>query len=111
MTSTSARRPTTDAAKEQFANLKAELYWALRERFADGDIAGLTDRTMRSQLAGLRYQHDTAAASRSRRRTTRSSEARSRPTGREALMLAYAPDHPAALRAQLYGLRTGGSGG
>jgi len=44
--------------KEQFANLKAELYWGLRKRFLDGDVAGLTDERTISQLAGIKYQHN-----------------------------------------------------
>jgi hypothetical protein len=100
--------PTTDDARERYANLKAELYWALRERFADGDISGLTDRTMTAQLAGLRYGHD----SRGRVKIESKDDAQKRgvksPDRAEALMLAMAPDDPAALRARLYGLKTGG---
>jgi len=99
--------PTTDDAREKYANLKAEAYWALRERFADGDVSGLTDRTMLAQLAGLRYQHD----ARGRVVIERKEDARKRgvksPDRAEALMLAFLPDDPAALRAQVYGLRTG----
>lgn len=43
---------------EKFKNLKAEVYWALRMRAQDGDICGLTDDTMLSQLAGIRYEHN-----------------------------------------------------
>ena len=43
---------------ERFANLKAELYWSLRKRFQDGDVAGLTDPLMMSQLASIRYAHN-----------------------------------------------------
>jgi D-serine deaminase-like pyridoxal phosphate-dependent protein len=103
--------PTSDDARERYANLKAEAYWALRERFADGDVSGLTDRTMLAQLAGLRYQHD----NRGRVVIERKEDARRRgvksPDRAEALMLAFLPDDPAALRAQLYGLKTGGRGG
>jgi phage terminase large subunit len=99
--------PTTDAAKERYANLKAELYWALRERFEQGDIAGLTDRTARAQLAGLRYDHD----GRGRVRIESKDDARKRgvksPDRAEAVMLAFAPDDPKAGRASLYGLRSG----
>ena len=30
--------------KERFANLKAERYWMLRERFLRGEVSGLTAR-------------------------------------------------------------------
>lgn len=42
------------ADPERFANLKAELYWGLRKRFQDGDVAGLTDERTIAQLAGIR---------------------------------------------------------
>jgi hypothetical protein len=99
--------PTSDAARERYANLKAELYWSLRERFADGDVAGLTDQATLAQLAGLRYQHD----ARGRVKIESKDDAQKRgvksPDRAEALMLAFAPDDPRALRAGLYGLTTG----
>lgn len=44
------------ANKERFANLKAELYWGLRDRFKDGQIAGVTDQRLIAQLTALRYE-------------------------------------------------------
>lgn len=41
--------------KEKYANLKAELYWGLRQRFAAGDACGLIDDATIGQLAGVRY--------------------------------------------------------
>lgn len=82
---------TTPQAAEQFVNLKAELYWSLRERFRDGEISGLTDQTTISQLAGLRYEHD----SKGRVKIESKDDARKRgvksPDRAEALMLAFAP--------------------
>lgn len=43
---------------EKFANLKAELYWGLRMRFQSGDVNGLDDDLAISQLAGIRYGHN-----------------------------------------------------
>lgn len=43
---------------ERFANRKAELYWALRERAEDGQLAGLTDEATISQCCGIQYRHD-----------------------------------------------------
>ncbi len=46
---------------EKFANLKAEIYWALRDRFQNGEIAGLSDKRderLMGQLAGIRYKQD-----------------------------------------------------
>jgi hypothetical protein len=72
-------------------NLKAELYWALRERFRQGDIAGVVDQVTISQLASLRYGHDR----RNRVEIESKEDARKRgvksPDRAEALMLAFAP--------------------
>lgn len=82
--------PTSDAAKEKYLNLRAELYWGLRERFQDGDIRGLTDPLAINQLASLRYQHD----ARGRVVIEKKDDARKRgvksPDRAEALMLAFA---------------------
>lgn len=44
--------------KEKYANLKAELYWALRLRAEAGDLAGLLTQRTISQLSGIRYKHN-----------------------------------------------------
>lgn len=51
-------KPTTDDAATKFANLKAELHWALRERFQDGDIDIEADDELMSQLGSIRYSLD-----------------------------------------------------
>lgn len=83
--------PTSSVAAEQFVNLKAEMYWSLRERFRDGLISGITDQLAISQLAGLRYQHD----ARGRIKIESKEDARKRgvksPDRAEAVMLAFAP--------------------
>jgi hypothetical protein len=43
--------PTTDKAKEQFLNLRAEVFWNFREWAAEGMLAGLTDRAEAIVLA------------------------------------------------------------
>ncbi len=40
--------------KERFANLKAERFWNLRERFLKGEISGLSDEEL-SELAAIGY--------------------------------------------------------
>ena len=50
--------PTTDRAKEKYANLRAQVFWSFREWAAEGMLAGLTDRRALAQLAGIRYAHD-----------------------------------------------------
>jgi phage terminase large subunit len=42
---------------EKYANLKAELYWGLRERLEDGDMGGLDDDQI-AQLSTIRYDHN-----------------------------------------------------
>lgn len=76
--------------REKFANLKAELYWGLREWFEAGDVRGLTDDVALSQLAGVRYAHNARgqivieSKEQARKRGVKS------PDRAEALMLAFA---------------------
>ena len=80
---------------DQFHLLKAQLYWALRDRFREGDIAGLPDDETVTQLASLRYHQDT----RNRVVIESKDQLRSRgvasPDRAEALMLAFAEDNRA----------------
>lgn len=48
----------TAAAKETYLNLRAQVFWSLREWAESGLLSGLADRTAIAQLAGLRYGHD-----------------------------------------------------
>jgi hypothetical protein len=78
--------------------LKDQLYWGLRQRFEDGDVAGLDDDLMISQLASIRYSHN----SRGQVVIESKKEARERgvksPDRAEALMLAFADRSPGILR-------------
>lgn len=80
-----------DHGNAKYSNLKAELYWSLRERFRDGDVTGLVDRVAASQLAGLLYKHDPKgrvvieSKEDARKRGVKS------PDRAEAIMLAFAP--------------------
>ena len=78
----------------KFANLKAQLYWALRERFETGEVAGLSDELTLSQLASIRYEHN----SRGQVAIESKEDARKRgvksPDRAEALMLAYSCRDP-----------------
>lgn len=83
--------------KEKYANLKAELYWALRMRAQAGDLAGLTDERLISQLASIRYDHNARgqivieSKEQARKRGVKS------PDRAEMLMLLFAPgEEPAA---------------
>lgn len=82
--------------REKYANLKAELYWGLRQRFVDGDIAGPMDDLLQGQLTSIRYGHNARgqvvieSKEDARKRGVRS------PDRAEALMLAFAPMSSAA---------------
>lgn len=100
--------PTSNKAKERFANLKAELYWGLRERFAEGEVSGLTDQTMLAQLSGLRYDHDPRGRVKIESKEHAVKRGMKSPDRAEALMLAMAPPDRRTLRAGIYGLKSGG---
>jgi hypothetical protein len=76
--------------RERYANLKAEFYWGLRQRFQAGDVAGLMDERTIGQLAGIRYRH----TARGQVEIERKEDARKRgvksPDRAEAVMLAFA---------------------
>jgi len=95
-------KPTTDKAAARFANLKAELYWSLREQFREGDIGGLTDQATIAQLAAIKYEHD----ARGRVVIEKKEDARKRgvksPDRAEALMLAMAPESQQVLRSKAW---------
>jgi hypothetical protein len=90
---------SSDAAKERYANLKAELYWHLRERFQDGDIRGLTDVPTISQLASIRYGHPKGKVMIEPKEKARERGVKS-PDRAEALMLAFAPENQSQLLAR-----------
>jgi hypothetical protein len=78
-----SRRP------DRFINLKAELYWDLRERFEKGAVDGLKDEQAIGQLATIRYSYNPRgqllieSKDDARRRGIKS------PDRAEAIMLAY----------------------
>src|SRR4029077_10499538 len=80
--------------RERFVNLKAELYWGLRERFEAGKISGTFNERTISQLTAIRYevtprgQIAIEAKEKMERRGVKS------PDWAEALMLAFAPMKP-----------------
>lgn len=84
--------------KEKFANLKAELYWGLREHLESGIVTGLRDDLMIGQTAGIRYRHN----SRGQIVIESKDEARKRgvksPDRAESLMLCFAADFQPQVR-------------
>jgi hypothetical protein len=77
--------------KEKFVNLKAELYWSLRERFQAGDIAGISDEATAAQLLGIRYDHTARGQVRIESKDAAKKRGVKSPDRAEALMLACAP--------------------
>ena len=75
---------------DKFSNLKAQLYWGLRLRLQQGEIAGLTDDRTIAQLTSIRYSHN----SRGRVQIETKEDARKRgvksPDRAEAVMLCFA---------------------
>lgn len=89
---------------KKFANLKAELYWGLREAFEAGEVGGLIDELAISQLAGIRYQH----TAQGKIAIEGKDEARKRgvtsPDRAEAIMLAFAETKTATPAVAPWGL-------
>lgn len=82
--------------KERFVNLKAQMHWALRERFEDGRLNGLSDATTISQLSSIKYKHDAGGRVVVRSKKEMRSDGIKSPDRAEALMLAYAMDNTTA---------------
>ena len=83
---------------DRYRNLKAQLYWSLRERFQNGEVSGLDDEVSIAQLASIRYEINP----RGQVQIESKEEARKRgvksPDRAEALMLAFADRTPGILR-------------
>lgn len=75
----------------RFKNLKAELYWSLRERFRDGEIAGTTDALLISQLASIRYDENLKGEVQIESKEEMQRRGVKSPDRAEALMLCFAP--------------------
>jgi hypothetical protein len=83
---------------EQFRLLKDELYWGLRMRFQDGEVAGLDDEMMLAQLASIRYRHNSRGQVIIESKEDAAKRGVKSPDRAEALMLAFADRTPAMLR-------------
>jgi len=74
----------------KFANLKAELYWGLRQRFSGGHVAGaMTDKTV-SQLSSIRYSYDSKGRLAIESKDEMARRGVKSPDRAEAMMLAFA---------------------
>ena len=82
-----ARRATN---QEHFANLKAELYDGLRERFQQGRIRIPANRKLISELASIRYSFSSSGQIRIEDKDELRNRGRPSPDMADALMLAFA---------------------
>lgn len=89
-------------ATDQFANLKAELYWHLREQFKSGMVSGLTDQTTISQLASLQWAPNNRGKTEIERKEVAAKRGVKSPDRAEALMLCFAPSSADALLAKAW---------
>ncbi len=88
---------------EQFKNLRAEAYWALRQRFQDGDIdIDPNDAELAAQLSDIKYKRNSRgqivieSKEEMKRRMKRS------PDDADALMLAFISDSPVETQELLH---------
>jgi hypothetical protein len=79
---------------DRFRNLKAELYWALREQFVKGRVSALQDELTISQLASIRYQINARGQVEIESKPARRQRGAQSPDRAEALMLAFADCTP-----------------
>ena len=76
---------------ERFQNLKAELYWHVRELAIGGSLSGLSDEWTYEQLASLRYEHTPGGRVAIESKDAMRARGLRSPDRAEAIMLAYAP--------------------
>ncbi len=83
---------------KQFRNLKAQLYWALREAFEHGQISGLKDEVLISQLSSIRYEINSRGLTEIESKQARMQRGVKSPDRAEALMLAFADLTPGIIQ-------------
>jgi phage terminase large subunit len=79
---------------DQFANLKAQLYWKLRELFQDGAIHGLNDELAISQLASIKWKANLRGLTQIESKDEMAKRGVGSPDRAEAIMLAFADRTP-----------------
>lgn len=84
------KKPLTPESQRKFSNLKGALYWQLRERFRNGEIGGVTDEVLRSQLASLQYREDRFGRIVMESKDQLKRRGQKSPDRAEAVMLCYA---------------------
>lgn len=87
--------------RESFANLRAELYWALRERFQDGDIAiPPDDDELAAELVALRFERTSRGQIRIESKEDMQKRGLHSPDRADALVLAFADSEKLKLKRQ-----------
>jgi hypothetical protein len=79
---------------DQFANLKAQLYWKLRELFQDGAIHGLNDELAISQLSSIKWKANLRGLTQIESKDDMAKRGVGSPDRAEAIMLAFADRTP-----------------
>lgn len=74
---------------DRFFNLKAQLYWSLREQFQAGAVYGLDDELAVSQLASIRYELTPRGLIAIEKKEAAAKRGVKSPDRAEALMLAF----------------------
>ena len=85
-----ALRMPRSSRPEHFANLRAELYDGLRERFQQGRIRIPEDRELIGELAGMRYSFTSSGQVRIEDKEEVRARGLRSPDKADALMLAFA---------------------
>ena len=83
---------------DRFRNLKAELYWALREQFESGSVSALQDQLTVSQLASIRFEINVRGQIEIESKQARRQRGAKSPDRAEALMLAFADLTPGIIK-------------
>lgn len=84
--------PTSDDNDERFLNLRAELWWAVRERFEHGTIdIDPQDDDLAGELASLKYKRTSTGKIQIESKEEAKRRGIASPNRADALMLAFAP--------------------
>jgi hypothetical protein len=79
---------------DRFKNLKAQLYWGLRERFMNGMVSGLDDDLAITQLASIKYEINPRGQIEIESKDDMKKRGLKSPDRAEALMLCFANRTP-----------------
>lgn len=84
---------TTQVHRERFANWKAELWWGMRERFEEGDVAlSPDDQELAAQLATVKYHLDSRGRIVIESKGDLKKRGQHSPDDADACILAFAPN-------------------